>query len=468
MTAIAPQEDTVAVHRPLSGWIAALEPGAPDARPALGMINDGDERADARDMVRFRTTAWARTSVIVDRDGRPGRVLALRAPNRSLVVELDDFGRPVAVSADGAVLVAELEERWTDLPADPGTVARLRRESLELRYFLLLRVGRETAAPAELFHCLPWERVELAARTTAALLTPGGTPSAPAEDAGRASGDGAGRTSAEEELRHWFTPAALSLAGPLSVLRSGLRGGRAGPWFSREAAALLTGLLAVEPARLPASTRSALSVLAGRLGTDQALHHSARLAAARLTGPVPASAGLDLTLTARLDSDFVLRASSGAPEEASALLEQGPVTADVTVTPGGAVVVELEISPTTDSPVRTTADDGPLCHPVVVSPIGATAEEGTQVRYWMLLDSTDEGLYGFLAAPAPEGQFDVGLDAPPVALRFLDRVPHRELLASLHANEHVGPSRWHTLIDELPPHHPAHAALAAYEAQLPT
>ncbi|MBL1288124.1 hypothetical protein JKV81_14955 [Streptomyces sp. For3] len=467
MNSVAQQEDTVAVHRPLSSWIAVLEPRSPGAHPTLGVINDGDERADARDMVRFRTVAWVRTSVIIDRDGQPCRVLALRAPDRSVVIELDDVGRPVAVSADGADLVAELEVRWAGLPAAPGTVAQLRRESLELRYFLLFRIGRETAAPAELFHCLPWERVESAARTAAALLTPGGTPPVPADDAGRPPGGSIGRAPAEEQLRHWFTPAALSLAGPLSVLRNGLLVGRAGPWFSREAAALLTGLLAVEPARLPASTRSALSVLADRLGTDQALRHSARLAAARLTGPAP-TAHLDLTLTARLDSDFVLRASSGAPQETGALLEQGLVTADVAVTPGGAVVVELEISPTTDSPVRTTADDGPLCHPVTVTLIGVTAQVGSQVRYWMMLDRTDEGLYGFLAMPAPEGQFEVGLDAPPVALRFLDRVPHRELLASLHANEHIGPSHWHTIIDELPPRHPAHAALAAYEAQLPS
>ncbi|WP_406320773.1 hypothetical protein [Streptomyces sp. NBC_01637] len=450
----------MAVHRPLSGWIASLEQGPPDGRPVMGVINDGDERADARNMARFRNAAWARTSVIADRDGVSGRVLALRAPDSSLVVELDDFGRPIAVSAEGAGLVAELEQRWAGLPADAVTVERLRGESLELRYFLLHRMGRETATPAELFHCLPWERVEAAARTTAVLLTPGGTASVPA--------NGTGERSTEEELRHWFTPAAISLAGPLSVLRGGLRGGRAGPWFSREAAALLTGLLTVDPARLPAPTRSALSGLAGRLGTDRALHHSARLAAARLTGPVPVPVDLDLTLTVRLDSDFVLRASSGAPEETGAVLEQGPVTVDVVVTPGGAVAVELEISTTAATPVRPATDDGPLCHPVVVSPFGATAEDSAPVRYWMLLDSADDRLHGFLAVPAPEGQFDIGLDAPPVALRFLDRVPQREILASLHGNEHIGPTRWHRMIDGLPVHHPAHAALAAYETQLPS
>ncbi|WNI26173.1 hypothetical protein [Streptomyces sp. ITFR-16] len=455
MTDMARLEETVAVHRPLSGWIASLDPGA---RPALGVINDGDERSDARDMVRFRTAAWARTSVIADRDGISGRVLALRAPDGSLVVELDDFGRPIAASEQGAELVAEVERRWSDLPADAATVERLRLESLELRYFLLHRMGRETRAPAPLFHCLPWERVEAVARATAVLLTPGG--------AAPESVSGTQGTSADEELRHWFTPAALSLAGPLSVLRRGLRDGRAGPWFSREAAALLTGLLAVDPARLPAATRSALSGVAGRLGADPVLHHSARLAADRLTGPGPAL--LNLTLTTRLDSDFVLRASSGAGEETGAVLKQGPVSADVVVTPGGAVVVELEISTTAPAPVRPAVDDGPLCHPVLVSPVGGRAADDAPVRYWMLLDSAGDVLHGFLAAPAPEGQFDVGLDAPPVALRFLDRVPHRELLASLHANEHIGPSRWHDLIDGLPAHHPAHAALAAYDAQLPS
>ncbi|MCX4860759.1 hypothetical protein [Streptomyces canus] len=454
----------MAVHRPLSSWIARLVPGAPGAPASLGLINDGDERADARELSRFRTTAWARTSVTVGRNGAPVPALALRAPDGSLVVELDDFGRPLPVTEDGVGLVAGLEESWTAVPADPRTVARLRAETLELRYLLLHRLDRETVAPAALFHCLPWSRVEAAAHSVAALLDPAGTPPP------SANGD-VGAPEARE-LRHWFTPAATALAGPLSVLEAGLRGDRGGLWFGREAAALLTGLLTADPARLPASARSALAVLAERLGADPALRHGARLAGTRLTGPAPGppTVFVDLSLTVRLDSEFVLLASSGELEdedERVVNLRERPLTAEVVVTRDGMVDVELAIEDDGRAPARSVAQDGPLCYPVRVSPVRGTAGAGAPSRYWMVLDRAGLGWKGFLTVPVPDGQFDIGLDAPPLALPFLDRVPLAELRASLHANERIGTTRWHEMIDGLHRHHPAHAALAAYDAELP-
>ncbi|MEU1622877.1 hypothetical protein ABZ479_36990 [Streptomyces sp. NPDC005722] len=452
----------MAVHRPLSSWIARLVPGAPGAPASLGRINDGNERADAREMSRFRTAAWARTSVTVGRYGPPVPALALRAPDGSLVVELDDFGGPLPVTEDGVGLVAGLEESWTAVPADPRTVERLRAESLELRYFLLHRLDRETSAPASLFHCLPWSRVEAAAHSAAALLDPVGTPPSPAN--GVVGSPQAG------ELRHWFTPAATSLAGPLSVLEAGLRGDRDDLWFGREAAALLTGLLTADPARLPASARSALAALAERLGADPVLRHGARLARIRLTRPAPgpSTVFVDLSLTARLDSEFVLLASSGEEDEGAVTLREEPLTAEVAVTRDGMVDVELAIEDDGRTTARSAAQDGPLCYPVRVSPVRGTAGAGAPSRYWMLLDRAGSGWNGFLTVPVPEGQFDIGLDAPPLALPFLDRIPVAELRASLHANELIGTTRWHEMIDGLHRHHPAHAALAAYDAELPT
>ncbi|WUD70641.1 hypothetical protein OG937_02555 [Streptomyces sp. NBC_00510] len=427
---------------------------------SLGRINDGNERADAREMSRFSTAAWARTSVTVGRNGAPVPALALRAPDGSLVVELDDFGRPLPVTEDGVGLVARLEESWTAVPADPRTVAQLRAESLELRYLLLHRLDRETAAPAALFHCLPWNRVEAAAHSVAALLHPVGTPPSSAK--------GVVRAPEARELRHWFTPAATSLAGPLSVLEAGLRGDRGGLWFGREAAALLTGLLTADLARLPASTRSALAALAERLGADPALRHGARLAGTRLTGP--ATVFVDLSLTVRLDSEFVLLASSGELEdedERVVTLRERPLTAEVAVTRDGMVDVELAIDDDGTAPVRSVAQDGPLCYPVRMNPVRGTAGAGVPARYWMVLDRAGSGWNGFLTVPVPDGQFDIGLDAPPLALPFLDRVPLAELRASLHANELIGSTRWHEMIDGLHRHHPAHTALAAYDAELP-
>ncbi|MDX3315035.1 hypothetical protein P1S61_39470 [Streptomyces sp. ME08-AFT2] len=456
----------MAVHRPLSSWIARLVSGAPGTAASLGRINDGNERADAREMSRFRTAAWARTSVTVGRNEAPARALALQAADGSLVVELDDFGRPLPVTEDGADLIAGLEESWTAVPADPLTVARLQVESLELRYLLLHRLERETAAPAALFHCLPWSRVEAAAHSVAALLDPVGTPSS--------SANGVVGAPEARELRHWFTPAATSLAGPLSVLEAGLRSDRGGLWFGREAADLLTGLFTADPARLPASTRSALAALAERLGADPTLRHGARLASTRLTGPGPgpgpSTVFVNLSLTARLDSEFVLLASSGEPEDENervVTLREQPLTAEVAVTRDGMLDVELAIEDDGRAPARTVAQDGPLCYPVRVSPVRGTAGARAPSRYWMMLDRADSGWNGFLTVPVPDGQFDIGLDAPPLALPFLDRVPLAELRASLHANELIGSTRWHGMIDGLHRHHPAHAALAAYDAELP-
>ncbi|WP_030217567.1 hypothetical protein [Streptomyces bikiniensis] len=457
--------DVLPAHRPLSGWVARFEPGgAPGAPGRLGPINDGDERADARAAARFRAHGWTRADATVRRTaGDPVRALALRAPDGSLLVELDDRGAPVEVSADGAELVARLEERWADVPADPATVERLARESLELRYFLLHRLDLETDAPAALFHCLPWQRVEAAARATAALLD------APGPGAGQGP-----RTAPYGELRHWFTPAATSLAGPLSVLEAGLRTVRPGPWFGREASALLAGLLAVDPERLPAPARAALAGLALRIGADPALHHSARLAAARLTAPEPRAAVDALALTARLDSAFVLRAADGEDDGSAATsLGRGPVEAEVTVTRGGRVTVEMEIdvfaaeASGAGGGRAVDAAEGPPCQPVRFGPVDGAAGAPEGERYWMLLDDAGPVLHGRIAVPAPTGQFDVDLDGPPVPLLFLDRVPPAELLASLRANERIGPARWHELVDGLPPRHPAHVALAAYEEELP-
>ncbi|OEJ28810.1 hypothetical protein AR457_34345 [Streptomyces agglomeratus] len=466
---------TVPTHRPLSGWVAWFEPGdTPGAPGLLGPINDGDERADARTAPRFHTHGWTRADAIVlGPTGVPVRALALRASDGSLLVELDDRGAPVEVSAGGAELVARLEERWADAPADPATVNRLAGESMELRYFLLHRLNVETTAPAALFHCLPWNRVEAVAHAASALLDEPG----PESESEAGAGIGTGwepHPALYGELRHWFTPAATSLAGPLSVLEAGLRTVRPGPWFGREASALLTGLLTVDPERLPSSARAALAGLALRIGAVPALHHSARLAAARLTAPEPRAAADDLGLTARLDSTFVLRAADEDEGPACTSLGHGPVEAEVTVTRGGRVTVEMEIDVFAAEAAGTgggravDAAEGPPCQPVLLGQVGeATGAPGGR-RYWMLLDDVGPVLHGRIAAPAPAGQFDVDLDGPPVPLLFLDRVFPAELLASLRANERIGLARWHELVDGLPPRHPAHAALSAYEQELPT
>ncbi|MET9450164.1 hypothetical protein [Streptomyces cinerochromogenes] len=435
-------------HRPLSDWIARVRTTGPE----LGAVNDGSERTDARTMRRFTEQAWTRTSAVVTWQGEACRALALRAPDGTTVVELDDFGGPVPVSEAGAALVARLESAWDSLPADPATVAVLRAESPALRYFLLHRVARETHAPPELFHCLPWERVTATADSAAALLR---------AEAGEA-GTGAVPPPAGG-LRHWFAPAAAPLAGPLQVLEAGLRSGRPGPWFGREAAHLLSGVLAAETARLPRTARHALAGLADALAAaDRALHHSASLAATRLRGTGPVA---PVAFRRRLDPDFVLRASSGVPAaHRTEIVEDWPVTTGLTVTAGGLLEIETEIEDDPAPPARRLAD-GPLFQPVTLRPATDTdASSAPGTRLWMALSAFPGSLYGFLAVPVPGTTFDVDLDGPPLPLLFLDRVPPAELEESLPANERVTLSQWHHMIDGLPQHHPAHAALAAYES----
>ncbi|WP_328351725.1 hypothetical protein OG800_07875 [Streptomyces sp. NBC_00445] len=462
MTVDRPEELPLPAHRPLSDWIARVRPAEPGQLPALGRINDGDERADARTMLRFRTQSWTRTSQIVERGGAPCRALALRAPDGTEVVELDDFGVPIAVSETGTRLIALLEQHWALPPASPDIIVGLGEEDLVLRYFLLHRLSHEIAAPPHLFHCLPWERVDAAARSVTALLD--AATDAPAAPRGPLSNTATrlAEPPSDAELRHWFTPAASLLAGPLQVLASGLRGRRTGPWFGRETASLLTGLLAAQPERLPRATRHVLAGLAEALGAaDPALQHSARLAAVRMTGLQPIAT---VTLRQRLDSDFVLRASSGQqPSGHDEFLEQPPIAARLTMTRSGLLEIEMEIEDhATPSARRLT--DGTLCYPVTLRPVIDTGETQS-TRFWMVLNADAGTLHGFVAVTVPDVTFEVDLDAPPVPLRFLNRVPRSELEASLDANEHITLSWWHELIDDLPPHHPAHAALAAYTSR---
>ena len=175
-----------------------------------------------------------------------------------------------------------------------------------------------------------------------------------------------------------------------------------------------------------------------------------------------------------LDSDFVLRASSGAPRPGrdepsgrSEFLEHWPVAAVLTVTGNRLLEIEMEIEDHPDPPTRRRTD-GPLCQPVTLRPVVQdtdTPSAGQGTRYWMLLHTGAGVLGGFIAVPAPDHTFEVDLDAPPLPLRFLDRVPPGELEASLHANEHITLSEWHRMIDGLAPWHPAHTALAAYASR---
>lgn len=159
-------------HRPIARWVAHAEASGTGAHRITGPVNDGAERTDARTLRLFRDEAWRRTSVVASRDGIPAaRALALHHPVRDTTyIELDDQGRPLRVSREGAELVARMETEWDAPSADPDVLGTLAEESPDLRYFLLHRLDAETDPSPVLFHALPWAALDTVADNVLTML----------------------------------------------------------------------------------------------------------------------------------------------------------------------------------------------------------------------------------------------------------------------------------------------------------
>ncbi|WP_435281839.1 hypothetical protein [Streptomyces koelreuteriae] len=436
----APSTGDTVPHRPLSAWVARLGAHGVDeeAHRITGPVNDGAERTDARTLPLFQDPAWRRTGLVARRDGGPAvPALALSHPGRGIsYVELDDHGRPLPASAEGTDLVARIEERWEAPPSEPDVLRVLAGESLDLRHALLYRLASETTAPPVLFHALPWSDLDTVTGNVLAVL------------------DGA--TSVEPpgfELRHWFTPAATRLAGPLAVLERGMREGRGPAALRHEAVSLLTGLLSAPAERIPGHTAQRLALLADRLGRrDPLLRHTARVVASRLH-PGPRT-GRPPSLSLRLES--VLPAAARRTERSyGTTAEDELFEAAAEHTPGGRVRVTL----TLPKPLRTAEESWIDTSDGIVAPFVLRPAEAAPQRYWVALRSRESALLGVIELFAPQDRFELVADEPPVPFAALRTVPAIELVPSLHASSNATLRLWETAASALPPEHPVPVAL---------
>ncbi|MFL6124807.1 hypothetical protein, partial [Actinophytocola sp.] len=175
-------------HRPLSDWVGRIDRAPPTD---VGLINDGNERLDARSLPMFES-GWLRRIAVLD--GAPA--LALHDPSDNVTyVELDDFGAPLVITEQGAALINRIEESWPRADLDHADLAVVAELSREIRYLLLRRLDNESSPPPELFHTLPWEPVVELANAVRTLLDGGPAPDLSTE---------------ATDLGHWVTPAAAS------------------------------------------------------------------------------------------------------------------------------------------------------------------------------------------------------------------------------------------------------------------
>lgn len=418
-------------HRPLSDWIGRLDRTRPTG---VGLINDGDERLDARSLPMFEQGWLRRTTVL---DGRTA--LALQHPSDDVTyVELDDFGAPLLISDQGAGLIDRVEESWPRAelsPADLGVVAGFSRE---LRYLLLHRLDREGSPAPELFHTLPWAPVIEVAGAVRALL----------------DGDMAPELSADAaDLGPWVTPAAPGVTGPLEQVHEALTGDElqlaviGGTSFCE-------GVRGADPARFPAEVASALADVAARLASiNPFLRHAALLATEHLSGGRPAAFVADLTSE--------LAKAAGSEQNRShvvRLRDASPFRVETEVTAAGRLMVSVEVGveagPERDRLVRSYSG---LFAPVVVR-FGAQA-----TRYWMALEARRRWVAGTLDVPCPKGRFQVEADAAPIGVWGLSRIRPEDLLPSLRGTNSAGRQVWRDVAERSPAGHPIRRAIREFD-----
>jgi hypothetical protein len=412
--------------KPLSDWIARLD------HAGRGPINDGAERVDARDF--DWSGRWRREHVTTtDEDGRAIMALGLvEEATGETYVELDDFGRPLEVSADGVALIEAIESVWPDPMVDDALVDRLRQLSREIRYFIFLRLVREGSPADRLFVALPWEEVEDAARTALSALR---DPSDRAVDA---------------DLRHWVTPAVAKVVGPLAQLCEGLATSDA-ELIRIGSSALCEGLAAANVRRMPATTVEAFQGLVNEIADQNLfLRRVASLASESLSGRL----GADDRTGTRLTSEQPLAAST---EETRYIVtregDEGPMVLQTRLSPEGRLIIivmlAMDAGPDRDRLISTY---GEVFVPVHLS------TDSASTTYWIALRERTGGLTGRVEVGLPEGTARLWT-GPPAGTAELAQLSIAELRRSFDAADNAGRSLWIATRDRLSAGHRLRSAI---------
>lgn len=410
------------VHRPLSTWIAHIDPDSTE----LGPVNDGDDCSDARDMPYF-ADGWQRVAVPT---GTGTNALGLTSGDAT-VVELDDFGTPIAVSGEGLRVITRLEQRW---PVVDGEIQLLDNEVLPLRYWLLERLASEGDPPDGAFAILPWRLLDRAVDAVRRGLAPE---------------NGPGELVA---IRHWLTPAVRGLTGPLEQLDHGLRVGDDA--IARLGAhALLANLRDIPVSRIPEPSRARLDGLVGLLGgLDPAYRHMARVASARLTDQPAVS-----RFRTELNSNLVPAASTDDAREHIETFGDDSQRIRLAQNRAGRLRVVAHLLPSTqDSPLGRPNG---VFQPIRITPRGAPAPQ----RFWIALYPDEEHLVGSLTIGLAPGLSTLDADDGPVGVEELADIDPAELVRSLQLSTARTAERWLDLAGNLPVRHPVRIAATAYE-----
>lgn len=423
------------LHRPLSSWVARVYPGG-----RLGTVNDGRERADARELPWFATD-WTRVRVPA---GRPGQPLVdalglVEDRTGAVVAELDNGGVPLPVSVSGLATVADAERGWPAFAADERW-AGLRREPLQLRHLLLKRLVAEATGPLrpDLFHMLDWDRVdELTAALTAGI-------------GGRATDDGP-----PIALRHWFAPAVRGLTAALEQFDAGRRAGNV-PVRRQGFTSLVTAIHAGDVDRLPAGTRTALAAFVTAVAVTEPMYvFAARAVTAALAG----ATGTRSRPSAVLEPEFPPAAAGDDRDGESQDLGDLQLTVTVTMTAQSRLILAVSVAAGDES----TADDPPTFLEVQVRVPAYPADGGT---YWVALRRERDRLVGAVDTPLPRQRFEVVASDLPVGASALRYADAERLLDSIRVADFPTTNAWLDAADRLPPGHAVRAAARMFEEEL--
>jgi hypothetical protein len=430
------------MHRPLCRWVARLATDGPGSAVALGPVNDGDDRSDARNWPSFEN-GWIRSRPSASRPGSsPVAALGLTSTaTGETVVELDNFGRPVPVTESGLALVDRLEETWPEVPesltGEEWLV--LSEEAFYLRYAVLRRLVDEGQPADGLFHILPWHLVDAVAESVAQNL--GG--SVPAGEV--------------IELQHWFTPAVNGVTGPLEQADAGLRVGDRRT-VRRGLRAVLAGLCGEHIERIPPSTRAVLAVLVDAIVAREPVLRLVGDRARRglVLGDSPSSAAL-LTAQAFTSRLAAAAAGPGHRKETTVLGTDG-LRVLVTRTAGRRLEIRADVDLADvlvgDVPGEAAAD---WFMPIEIEIVDARR------TLWIALHREDVRLVGGLDLALP-AKFSVDVGGFPVMVEELASRPLQEILDSLWAGDYLTAEAWLNAAAGLSSLHPVKRATDLFEA----